>query len=146
MSKPSEAVIDLSKKLWGLGVRKGFKWGDFVIDNRGELYIVGKKPEILLNIILQYKLGPIVPIWTSCDECLRWLEEDSPDFEVEQDTGGGFGWALKEIVETDFTNYLVVFEHPSFGPVAKGKAPTLIEALLKAMVEVVKMSEKKEVI
>ena len=61
--KPTQAVIDLSKQLSGLGVRKVIEYDDLYV-HRGR--------------ISRHGAGALVPkdatpIWNNCDECIEWL-------------------------------------------------------------------------
>ena len=117
--KPTKTVIGLSKKLWGKGVRKEIEVGNWYLDSG----------ILSLNVcrtyrcdISEYKKFDLVPIWTDPDECIEWLR--------------GKGWRMVECIDHD-KGFVVVIQYAD-RTIDVDHIPTLIEALLKAMVEVKK--------
>ena len=126
--KPSETTIELSKELWNLGVRKEVRRGDWFIDDFGRINL---NNYALLSIGDVEKLK-YIPIWADANitECIEWLR--GKGWKVFNGASGGGKFLVKIAKIADKQ----VFRK-------RGEAPTLIEALLKAMV---KISNKKEVI
>ena len=127
MSKPTQPTIDLSIELHKLGVRKEkIEVGDF--------YLVGKairfrgENDLVMMAMLdgENNLCDVIPIWTDCDECIKWLLEKGYEVKIRP---------IKKGVAVTLTSSNVL----TWGDI---KAPTLIEALLKAMVEVAGKKEK----
>ena len=125
--KPTQAVIDLSKKLWEKGVRKKISEGDWYRHGGIDIVALCVTPILVKKYI---KHDNAFPIWVSCDECIEWLREKS------------IATLVMEIREKQSCVSYVYPPHSS-APLAIAKAPTLIEALLKAMVVVAENKEKQ---
>lgn len=128
--KPTQAVIDLSKKLWEKGVRKEIHEGDWFVF-LDEVICCGVK-EMDMSRVADTSPVKYIPIWTSCDECIEWLISRPEVLYIKSKSYVGEAMLTISIKEP-------------YPGMRRYNTPTLIEALLKAMVEVVKMSEKKEV-
>ena len=123
MSRPTQAAIDASKELWELGVRKDIEEGDRCLN--GDDIQIWERVTLLASFMMFRK-----PIWTDPDECIKWLREKG---------------IITLVIEVRGKQSCISYIYPpkSRASLTITKAPTLIEALLKAMMEI---SNKKEVI
>ena len=141
MNKPTQTTIDLSRKLWELGVRKEIQEGDWCIYNN-RLVLIIELERKKIRSYADYRIAGYVtkidcnllqkrfiPTWTDCDECIEWLR--------------GKGWKVLNIASGG-SSVLVRIAKVVGKEVFRKRAesPTLTEALLKAMVEVGKIQKQ----
>ena len=133
--KPNKTVIKLSKELWKLGARKELHRGGWVIKYNE------KNPAIILdpypipqgtivsldNAEIIIFPDAVISIWTSPDECIEWLREE------------GYTWERDIYIGPKCSHFRVILSTLKLGLQIKQHdvvAPTLTEALLKAMIQV----------
>jgi len=131
MSKPTQAVIDLSKKLWEKGVRKEIKIGDWYWNGGvGGVYLYSNPANTMSIDTLETKVR-FIPIWTSCDKCIEWLR--GKNFGIECLVSGEIR------TDSEAKKFYLVPPRQAAGDEfikIELEAPTLIEALLKAILEI----------
>jgi len=136
--KPNETTIKLSRELWELGVKKKIEYGTWFsmyrwTDKNASTLYVGDGYESSIIPIPHPEIGSKIgfPIWTSCDECIEWLK--------------GKGWRFfLYSYEHDDRRFEFYSDEKDTAIIDVSANIPIIEALLKAMVEVAKNQEKKE--
>jgi len=119
MSKPTQTTIDLSIELYKLGVRKEIEEGDWYCNEHGSCQLAYHKVSIVECIKWNY-----IPIWIDCDECIELLREKvRGDVNIDMNPHR----SKKNTFSVRFFYREVSWMF---------LAPTLIKALLLAMVEV----------